>query len=92
MPAGQQVGADGSLAEEHPISFTYDDALASADGELEIPSTADSGLGSTIAADMLTSNKVQCSSCHDPHNAAGVSFLLRKTNQGSQLCLTCHIK
>jgi len=39
---------------------------------------------------------VECASCHDPHNdstasATSVAFL-RKSNAGSALCLTCHIK
>jgi predicted CXXCH cytochrome family protein len=92
MPAGKQVGGSGLLTDEHPISFTYDDALASTDGELELPTTKDSGLGGTIQAEMLVSDKMQCSSCHDPHNTAGVTYLLRKSNTGSALCLTCHIK
>lgn len=34
---------------------------------------------------------VECSSCHDPHTANNQMFL-RVANEGSQLCLTCHIK
>jgi hypothetical protein len=42
---------------------------------------------------------VECASCHDPHGvpsgAAGSKFnptFLRKTNQNSAVCLTCHAK
>ncbi len=84
------LGTD--LSNDHPVSFTYDAALATTDGELYNPTTANSGLGGTIAADMLESGKVQCSSCHDVHNTANVAKLLVKTNAASALCLTCHNK
>jgi predicted CXXCH cytochrome family protein len=81
-----------NLSNDHPISITYDAALATADGGLHNPSSALSGLGGTIAANMLTAGKMQCSSCHDVHNSAGINGLLKKTNAGSALCLTCHNK
>lgn len=90
MTGGPVLGT--SLSNDHPISITYDAALATADGGLNNPTTALSGLGGTIAANMLVSNKMQCSSCHDVHNAAGVTHLLLKSNAGSALCLTCHKK
>jgi len=34
---------------------------------------------------------VQCTSCHDPHRSDTPTFL-RKSNAGSALCLTCHVK
>lgn len=80
------------LSDDHPISITYTDATATSDGELFAPSSTNSGLGSTIQADMLFSDKVECGSCHDVHNTANQDPLLRKTNSGSQLCLTCHDK
>lgn len=83
------VGTD--LSDDHPISFTYNNALATTDGELEAPSTASSGLGGTIDADMLFSGKLECASCHDVHDDT-ISPFLRKTNVSSALCLTCHQK
>lgn len=79
-----------NLSDDHPISFTYDAALVAADGELW-PIATSSGLGGTIEADMLFSGKVQCASCHDVHGT-GIDYLLRKSNSGSALCLTCHDK
>jgi predicted CXXCH cytochrome family protein len=81
-----------NLSNDHPISITYDAALATADGGLYNPTTALSGLGGTINTNLLSSGKMQCSSCHDVHNSAGVPGLLRKSNAGSALCLTCHHK
>ncbi len=80
------------LSNEHPISFDYTTALATLDGGLHDPATTSSGLGSTIANDMLFANKMQCSSCHDVHNRYGVAGLLKMNNTNSQLCLTCHDK
>jgi predicted CXXCH cytochrome family protein len=35
--------------------------------------------------------RVECASCHDPHNTSNGTFL-RRSNAGSNLCLTCHNK
>lgn len=91
ISGGEKLGTD--LTNDHPVSFTYDDALATSDGELATPSTAASGMGGSIAADMLFNNKLECASCHDVHNTvANGPKLLVKSNAGSALCLTCHTK
>ncbi|MCF6180780.1 cytochrome c3 family protein [Lutibacter sp.] len=90
MSGSDKLGTD--LSNDHPISFTYDAALATTDGGLFDPTTTNSGVGSTITADLLLANKLQCSSCHDVHNGSGVAKLLVKSNAGSALCLTCHNK
>ena len=81
-----------NLSDDHPISFVYDAALASLDGGLFDPTTTNSGLGGTIGEDLLIGEQVQCASCHDVHNGSGVAKLLRKSNNASALCLTCHNK
>ena len=50
----------------HPVSieYVYSD---SASIKLRNPFITLSGLGSTIAEDMLRNGKVECTSCHDPH-------------------------
>lgn len=95
------------LADDHPISFTYDQSLANTDGELYDPSSTMSGLGGTIAEDLLDNGRMECSSCHDPHisrNTQGCSgchwvhgqttktLSLRIDNTASAFCLTCHKK
>jgi len=40
----------------------------------------------------LPNGKVECISCHDPHNGAGQRHFLVTSNAGSALCLTCHRK
>jgi len=85
------VGTD--LGNDHPISFTYDAALSGADVGLHDPTTQPSGLGSTITADLLFGESLECASCHDVHNnGLGSDYLLRLDNAASALCLTCHDK
>lgn len=73
-----------NLADDHPISFVFDSALAAQDQELSDPATI--GLP-------LFENRLECATCHDPHDdSGGYPFLLRQSNDASQLCLTCHVK
>jgi len=91
LTGGPLIGTN--LKNDHPVSFTYDAALATADIGLRNPTTA-IGIGTgTINATMLFSGKLQCASCHDVHNTSGFTAgLLRKSNAASALCLTCHAK
>ncbi len=74
-----------SLTDDHPVNFTYNAALVTADGGgLHDPTVAP-------VAPLLIGGTVQCSSCHQTHDPTFVPFL-RMDNTGSALCLTCHIK
>lgn len=91
------LGTD--LSKSHPISFTYDSALATTKrGALFDPTTQTVAAlgGQTIDEGMLINHKLECNSCHDVHKDKGDSpnsgFLLLVTNSGSALCLTCHNK
>ena len=95
MTGNDSLGTD--LSNDHPISFTYDTALATKVGDLYDPSTKLSGLpgsSGTISQDMLFNGRMECTSCHDVHNTKAVpgTKLLLKDNTGSALCLTCHNK
>jgi predicted CXXCH cytochrome family protein len=90
MTGAALVGTD--LKNDHPISFTYNTALANDDGGLWDPSAVDSGPDSTIDADLLFAGQLECASCHDVHNETGLPNLLQVTNVDSELCLTCHNK
>lgn len=81
ITGGALLGTD--LRNDHPVNFTYDAALALADGGLNTPNA-------TINS-WLVGGTVQCSSCHDVHDPANVPFL-RISNAASALCLTCHNK
>ncbi|MDP1901514.1 MAG: cytochrome c3 family protein [Rubrivivax sp.] len=76
-----------NLSNDHPIGFTYNAALAAADGGLVTPASA-----SLVVANVpLYDAKLECSSCHNVHDNALGGFL-RKSNAASALCLSCHTK
>ncbi|MEW6374957.1 MAG: cytochrome c3 family protein [Thermodesulfobacteriota bacterium] len=79
------LGTD--LSNDHPISFTYDAALASADGGLVTPVDATK----VVTGIPLYGGKLECASCHNAHDNANGDFL-RNTNAGSALCFKCHNK
>ncbi len=81
-----------NLGNDHPIGFVYDAALAATDGALHDPTAQPSGLGGTIAEDLLRYDRIECVSCHDPHGRVAGRSLLIKSNVASGLCLTCHRK
>lgn len=86
MPAGvTNLGTD--LTNDHPVSFTYDAALATSDGGLVSPASA----SLVVAGIPLYGSKVECASCHNVHDNANAPFL-RVANAGSALCLKCHVK
>jgi len=94
-PLGSRISAAGliisnanmgtSLSDDHPVNFTYDTALATADGGLVDPAS------SPLVTSWLVGGTVQCSSCHSTHDPTNSPFL-RTSNVGSALCLACHIK
>lgn len=75
-----------NLKKSHPVSFTYDDALATTDGELVKPSE------NANIRKWVPGGKFECSSCHDVHNNTGITKMLNASNTGSALCMTCHKK
>ncbi len=90
VPDSANVGASAAnptgnddLSDDHPVSVTYDNV-------------ADTGLNdpSTFANVVLFASKVQCASCHNPHDySLGPSQpFLRTTNDASALCQECHAK
>lgn len=104
VAAARVGGAPAGLSDDHPIGFTYDAALATADGALADPATATVTIGSgaqtktgTLSALMLTGGKMECASCHDVHNTFTVGGangipLLKVSKGASAICLTCHKK
>lgn len=76
-----------NLADDHPVSFVFDAALATARGELTNPAT----LVKPSKVRLDGGGRLQCTSCHDPHDNA-VGKFLTTSNVTSALCQTCHIK
>lgn len=40
----------------------------------------------------LPQGRIECISCHDPHNITGIKGMLVMSNRRSALCLSCHVK
>lgn len=80
---GTVTGADLDLGNDHPIAFTYDSALALADGGLNDPAS--------ISPLVLFGDSLECATCHDVHDDTIVSFL-RVSPGESLICTTCHAK
>jgi predicted CXXCH cytochrome family protein len=78
---GTKYGA--GLSHTHPVNFTYDAALATADGHLE---------STPLNNVPLFSGKMQCASCHDVHSTTSGKFIRNPGSDHSYLCVSCHQK
>jgi Doubled CXXCH motif (Paired_CXXCH_1) len=79
------------LSNDHPVSFTFDTTLANNDGGLHDPGAN----GANITPLKLYSGKLECATCHDPHEEGtltGTAPFLRMSNSSSDMCLKCHNK
>jgi predicted CXXCH cytochrome family protein len=89
LTAAANLGTN--LANDHPVSFLYDAALAAKNPELVPPASLPAG---KIKPD--SSGQAQCTSCHDPHSDTYPKFMLSgyqdASGYGSPLCRTCHNK
>ena len=80
-----------SLSDDHPVSFAYDAALVTADGGVGLVSPTSTSFVDAARTVPLFAGKMECASCHNVHDNT-IDKFLRKSNTGSALCLTCHIK
>jgi len=77
------LNSDGKgLSNDHPVGFVYNAALNTS---LKIPT------GNIHVTFGPERNEMWCASCHNPHNNTYPPFLA-VSNDGSALCLECHIK
>jgi len=87
------IGLDAYLGNHHPIGFSYQNV---ADGDTEIRD-ADSAFltAATSVRDHLYgfAGTMECGTCHSVHNKGNSGeTLLWRSDQNSELCLTCHDK
>ena len=96
------LGTD--LRNDHPVAITYETARAATPSEFvtQVLNGAKITVGATNPLPLFappgstgpatTANAtIECASCHSSHNNTLGSFL-RKSNTGSAICLSCHIK
>jgi predicted CXXCH cytochrome family protein len=79
--AGGGVRAGTSRLTSHPIGTLYPVAR---------PDYASPGAVSSDGRIKLPDGRIQCTSCHDPHNTERHHGMLVISNERSRLCLTCH--
>jgi predicted CXXCH cytochrome family protein len=89
-----QIGKDKYLGNHHPIGFNYD-SVQVADPGIRNADTA-MLTPTTFVRDHLlgTGNQyMECDTCHSVHNKGNTGErLLWRSDQNSELCLTCHDK
>ena len=78
------IGEDGDLTDDHPIGIIY----PVGDPGYNDPAGFQ---GVQLVTINNIANRVECTSCHDPHSAA-LPMFLRRTLDESLLCLECHNK
>lgn len=86
LTARPEINITLDLRNDHPVGFVFDPNLYPED---EIQAPADPRVHVTFGPGL---NEMWCSSCHDPHGGEPGTPLLAMSNEGSALCLQCHIK
>jgi len=85
------------LRNDHPVAIAYETARAATPTEFvaQVISGAKISVGATnpvpIFGTSTANATVECASCHNAHNNSLGNFL-RRSNTGSAMCLSCHIK
>ena len=85
LPASSRsnLGGNQSFTGHHPFGFAPQPGP-----EMQAPPPYD-------AVRLDSSGKIQCTTCHDPHNERidpTAGMFLVKSNESSRLCITCHQK
>jgi len=89
MPAsaGGFIGRD--LSGDHPVAFTVSEAMINtnnAKGDVRLKSLTAMRTHPEVHLD--SRDRIQCSTCHDPHDDQYGSFLV--TPRVGELCIACH--
>ncbi|MEE8449053.1 MAG: cytochrome c3 family protein [Thermodesulfobacteriota bacterium] len=90
IPSANSTYLGTDMRDDHPISVTYPA------GDLATSRFVVAPTG--VKVDFGGVKRVECASCHDPHNAnvatagLGIGKFLRVKKENSDICLACHIK
>lgn len=88
------VGLNNNMQNHHPIGFNYDDVQA-IDTEIAVADSVSFTATDTVRDHLYGTGNTQleCASCHSVHNTGNTGeSLLWRSDQNSELCLTCHMK
>ena len=104
LPEGRsRLGTD--LADDHPVSFEYEEGAASSalgGGRYDAARSVRRGTSSISPRELKSprslqsevrldsSGSMQCTTCHDPHDDTFGQFLVM-ANDFSELCTSCHV-
>jgi hypothetical protein len=85
------------LQDDHPVSMSFPNFNLDPGFNQPPHAMGDGSRAFPNGIKTFSGDKVQCASCHDPHNpdednVEGRDPFLRTSNRNSALCLTCHQK
>ncbi len=85
------------MRDDHPVSMSFPTFDQDPGFNQPMMIKLDGGREFMNGVQTFAGDKVQCASCHDPHdpdenNVEGRAPFLRASNRSSALCLTCHQK
>lgn len=83
LASRDRIARSGDLRRNHPIGVDYPSRRRTFQPASQVTS---------LDRVRLFGGKVECTSCHDPHNQYGLPAMLVMPNDRSQLCYTCHKK
>ncbi|HEY3360091.1 MAG TPA: cytochrome c3 family protein [Polyangia bacterium] len=91
IPSTSRAYIGRDLSGTHPVSFVYTDELVARNNQKDMPLRSVAEVRAAKALDAR--DKVQCTSCHDPHSdanrgASGVPFY--RGAEFSEVCARCH--
>lgn len=89
MPTTSDANLGRDLSGDHPVSFIVTDHLVTtnnAKGDVSLRSVSEMRNHPLVRLDR--ENRIQCTTCHDPHRDPFGDFLL--TAKPGELCIACH--
>jgi len=92
VPIGGNANLGINLSDDHPVGIAWNHQTAGGACITCHPSVwvPPGVLVMTMPPTPMFNDKVECPSCHDPHNGFDLPHLVRDTMAGSQLCFNCH--
>jgi predicted CXXCH cytochrome family protein len=81
LPARSRIAVNGRLSTDHPIGVRY--PL----GDRQFQSVGTATANQRVR---LFGGRVECSSCHEVHDAFDLPYMLVMPNNESRMCLNCH--
>jgi len=88
---GEGSGTTGDLSNDHPVAFTFPTQVLDPEIAAFTPGVVN-GTTDPLPLFGTGGDQMECATCHDVHATGTFGPLLRVDNDGSDLCLNCHLK